>query len=165
MSAAKDSKVMCEICNKELAKSSLRGHNIRFHKVEVTPAPLEQKNNDEDVMLIEDDDEGEQAMMEAAEDAEDAKVADDMEKVEALKDRMKPDPKWLRHTMDCGEELRSVRVEVEVQEVPRCTNPFSPPKARVPFLAANLPSHLFLKSEKEKIEKMEKKLKETEERW
>ena len=166
MSEVKDSKVMCEICKKELAKSSLRGHNIRFHKVEVTPAPLEQKKNDEDVMMMDDDEEEEEAMLEAAEDMEDAKAADDIEKVEALKakDKMKPDPKWLSYTMDCGELLKAARVEGEVQEVSRRPNPFSPPRARVPFLAANLPSHLFLVSEKEKIEKVENKLKETEEK-
>ena len=157
---------MCEICNKELAKSSLRGHNVRIHKVEVTPAPLEQKNGDDDPLLIEDD-EDEEDMREAAEDVEDARAADEIEKVEAMKakDKMKPDPKWLRKTTAFGELLKAARVEGEVQEeVQRRSNPFSPPKARVPFLAANLPSHLFLRSEKEKLEQLEKKLKDTEEK-
>ena len=81
---SKDMKVKCTICDKELAPSSLRGHNVRLHKVEVlTHAPAEQKIDDEPD-LMDDDDEDEADMADMAEDIEDAAAADVIEK-EVLK--------------------------------------------------------------------------------
>ena len=103
--ASKDMKVKCLICDKELAPSSLRGHNVRMHKVEVlTPAPAEQKTDDELEMMNDDEDEAD--MVDMVEDMEDAQVADKIEE-EALKKRttaVEPGKEWMRRTMH-GHEL------------------------------------------------------------
>ena len=73
MAAVKDFKVLCEICQKELAPSSLRGHKVRVHKVKVTPALVEQKKDMVSPFTIatnEHVNETEEAMVEAAKDAE-----------------------------------------------------------------------------------------------
>ena len=98
---AKDMKVKCEICEKEPARSSLRMHKKKVHKVEVSKkvAPLEKKDNDKEesnftktTMDIIKNTEGH--LLEAQEDAE---MFVHVEEFEKVRDEMVPDSEWMRH--------------------------------------------------------------------